>query len=226
MSLIDWAPWMRAWAHAERALQEDRGLHTIAMLFFTSLPVLAAYAYAFSAAWLLGSSLTALFLMTLGDCNPHLIATYIFAVPPWLASKGFRRSIATKDDGSCFFDAVRLALGKTEQEVRNAIADWIDTHKDADNVNPTYQSQSQGDANYTQKIRSADLHVWGNTLEAMAVAQVYGVEVHVHSAGGSEQVFGSKDQQIHLYFTPSVVNGCANHYRLLAQSFFDNRVRL
>jgi len=220
-----WIPWARAYSHAEAALREDRGLNTIAMLIFTSLPVIAAYAYAFNASLLLASSLTALFLVTLGDLNPDLVATYLFDVPPWLYERGFRRNVATKDDGSCFFDAVHMALGETEQEVRSQIAGWIDAHKDDADVQETFNSQSMGWENYANEIRAGNLNLWADTLEALAVAQQYGVTVHLHAEGAATQTFGGGQKEIDLYFTASSVNGQANHYRLLKRSFLDDGMR-
>lgn len=225
MNLVAWIPWQRAWVHAEAAVAGDRGLNTIAMLIFTSLPVIGAYAYAFGATWLLGSSLTALFLVTVGDLNPDLVATYLFDVPPCLCDKGFRRSIVTKDDGSCFFDAVRIAVGQSEVEVRAEIASWIDAHKKDADVQPTYQSQVGSRTDYTQRLKEGDLKLWGNTLEALAVSKIYKRRVSLHAKEGTPITFEGEEPPIDLYFTASTVNGEANHYRLLKRSFLDDWMR-
>lgn len=225
MNLVAWVPWVRAWDHAEAASHQDRALNTIALVIFTSLPVLCIYAGLFGATWLAACSLTALFFITLADLNPHLVATYIFDVPPWLCSQGFRRSIVTKDNGSCFFDSVRLALGKTEKEVRAAIAKWIDDHKDDEAIQVTYHDQSKGDATYTQRLRDGDLTLWGDALEARALSEVYQRRVAIYSQGAKPTVFEGSEPSIDLYFTASSVNGKANHYRLLRRSFFDDWVR-
>lgn len=225
MNLVACIPWKRAYDHAEAAIHGDRGLNTIAMLIFTSFPVVAAYAWAFSATWLLGTSLTALFLITVADLNPDLVATYLFDVPPWLCERGFRRSIVTKDDGSCFFDSVRIALGITEQEVRVAIADWIDQHHGDGDVQATFVSQSKNWGSYTEEIRKGNLNLWADTLEALAVARYYKVTVQLHAENATTQTFGTGERAVDLYFTASSVNGRANHYRLLRRSFLDDWMR-
>ena len=244
MNPVACIPWKRAYDHAKAAFREDRGIHTIAMLLFTSLPVVAAYAYALSATWLLASSLTALFFITLGDCNPELIATYFFDVPKEVAKEGFRRSVVTKADGSCFFDAVRLVRNADEKDVRRDIARWIEENRtstldvsvgeetEAMDLAAIYAGQAQGrESTYCELLRQGNLNVWGDVLEIIAVHKCYDVTVRVYEQDKVTRKLQLRQRhigaegEIDLLFTPSAVNGEPNHYRLLKRSFLDDWMR-
>lgn len=233
MNLLEVIPWRRAFVHADAACLnapiQDRIAHLALVLLYTSLPIVTLYAFAFSITWITVSSLTALFLLTVGDFNrgpiERLYYSVIEGVPGWLVDRGFRKIYNPPADGSCFFQAVAHGIDIPENEVRAAIADWIEV-----NVAPErgihweqFKAQWSGMGEpelrdvqtYVKRIRDGDLEIWGDHLEAQAIAEAQSISVRVHWEGANPQQHGAFERGIDLYYTVTALGGHKNHYKLL-----------
>jgi OTU-like cysteine protease. len=183
VSALGFDPWSRAYRHAQLALTpgNSRFIHTVAMLVFTSLPVASIYAF-YVGSSLLGWTWAALSIAgALGECSQgpigRLFATYIYGVPPWLSSQGISHIYDPPADGTCFFKAVSKSVRVSEGELRNQIAAWIEKEGMA------FLTEEQEENEYTNRIRRADVNLWGGELEARAVAEIFNQQVVIYEEG-------------------------------------------
>ena len=233
MNPLEAIPWRRAFVHAHSVCEETplkkRVAYVSLVLLYTSLPVVALYAFAFSITWVATSSLTALFLLTVGDLNLELIqrlyCSWIEGVPGWLFDRGFRSIYNPPGNGSCFFKAVERGTGVSETEIRSDIADWIEANVAPANQIKWDQFKAQWGGvgepeiddvkTYANSIRMGELKIWGGHLEAQAIAEKQETSVWIHWEGADAMEHGAFDKRIDLYYTAMALGGNKNHYKLL-----------